>query len=163
MKQVIYAEFTSHKAAEDLRDELAAAPSWNVELDLIDHPPEYEVEALSTPNTSARRGALSAGLLGAVVGALIGLGLAWPFGLVPAGWLSAMLLGAGAGFVYAALFGALVASANASRELKEHAAATPRRHTLLAVATYDDATADRVRAVASARGAVRIQRSDLGS
>ena len=68
MKQVIYAEFASHEAAADLRDELAGVRDLNVEVDLIEHPPEYEMEALSTPNTSAKRGALSAGLLGAEPG-----------------------------------------------------------------------------------------------
>jgi hypothetical protein len=163
MKQVIYAEFASHEAAADLRDELAGVRDLNVEVDLIEHPPEYEMEALSTPNTSAKRGALSAGLLGAIAGGIIGIALVWPFGLIGVDWLSGMALGALAGFIYAALFGVLMGSANPSRELKEHAAETPTRHTLLAVATYDARTAERVRAVASARGAVRIQRSDLGT
>ncbi|MEZ4269798.1 MAG: hypothetical protein R3F39_25855 [Myxococcota bacterium] len=163
MKQVIYAEFASHAAAEDLRDELTATPEWNVDVDLIDHPPEIEMEALSTANTSARRGLLSAGLLGAVAGAIIGLALVWPFGLIGSDILSGVLLGAVAGFIYAALFGLLMGSANPSRELRKAADDTPEQHTLLAVATYDQTTADLIRSVASARGAVRIQRSRIAT
>lgn len=159
MKHLVFAEFDDRATAEGALEAVRESyPHLEDRFAVIDHPGQPDQDAFPFSESEARRGMLWAGALGAGIGALVGVLLVWPLGVVHLDLPVALIMGAGGGLVYAALHGLLAGAGNPHHDMNELAEDLREGQVLLTLEARTEADVEQIGALMEALGAVYVGR-----
>ncbi|MGM0575340.1 MAG: hypothetical protein ACQEXJ_06390 [Myxococcota bacterium] len=159
MTHLVFAEFDDRAAAEATLEALRESHKIpDSGYGVIDHPGEPHQDEFPFTETEARRGLLWAGALGAGIGAVLGALLVWPLGLLSVSLGAGVAMGAGAGLVYAALYGLLQGAGSPHHDMEELAEELEEGQVLLTFEARTDEIADELEDIARALGATYVGR-----
>jgi hypothetical protein len=151
-KRHVYALFANRDQAFAAYDELQRRGSPTEHCSVVLHRNLLDEEELTMSETAAREGAKKGAVIAGVAGAIIAGLIAVPGGLVAIGPLAAAALGGGIGAAWGGLLGSISGASAPEKALREIEKALHEGKVLVAVETDDPALAQACSEVLAAHG-----------